>query len=641
MHEQQQRERLKPPATPPAAAPALERPPPGLQLRAAGMTSAQAPMSVPAPEPGAPIAAALPPLTEDQRALLRQAIPGAALLEFVEERDRKIQLLRTLQSERSALVVAGVPEPSTPEGDRAAQLDIDIGGLERGIEELDSAVGAFRKALHVDSDAALVALVTERFPELFVERARQIALDELDQNDALVEAEQKRYAPGSGDPFDVHALRDAAQHLSWMNKQADAVRARLTLARSAAPTLPGGLPEPDQVSSSEVDVESARAELEKWHTDIDTQRQHYALEFPVLLRPLDFDAMASASDEELSALVGGELTSIRENIQTTKDNLGTSLKVWDLVGIREKTFQDLGVAPDSPLRQAVESRMQNERSNEELLGLAISALSITAGIVAAAATGGLALFAGGVALGASGFQLGRSVESYLAEKAASDVALDPSRADFSLGDPDALAVLLDLLAVGVDAVLVARLAKALARVRPVGGRVNVGGGTPPLDPFAANASNLNPGIQGSGGPPLEAIPNLIRAYAHEIAEVVVNRSADQILMRKVFYADVRWEEFARGAADVAKPNSLLFINTWVYGNAAEQAAAAQRLVAAFESAGFQNVRLMGAGAETVVMGRGPTRLFSLTLTGQGPVAGAHVGAAAAEAIERAETEHGR
>jgi len=141
-----------------------------------------------------------------------------------------------------------------------------------------------------------------------------------------------------------------------------------------------------------------------------------------------------------------------------------------------------------------------------------------------------------------------------------------------------------------------RLAQAaMDKKIPVGGHVDVGGTTNKL------ASNLNPVLKDTGGvTKVQAIPNLVRAWGHQIAEFFEAGSAQQVSSAKLPYHTVKWEELAKGAYQVLGEKGTVFMNTWVQGNAAGQEQARSRLVEAFRAAGFQNVNVTGSGAGVIV-----------------------------------------
>ena len=85
--------------------------------------------------------------------------------------------------------------------------------------------------------------------------------------------------------------------------------------------------------------------------------------------------------------------------------------------------------------------------------MAITAIGLTAAILAAIPSAGTSLVVAGtlVAAGTGVYQLSQSVGAYYSEKAAEDVAIDPVMADISLKSPDLKAVAFDLAGLGLDA----------------------------------------------------------------------------------------------------------------------------------------------------------------------------------------------
>lgn len=107
--------------------------------------------------------------------------------------------------------------------------------------------------------------------------------------------------------------------------------------------------------------------------------------------------------------------------------------------------------------------IREEERDESIWNIAIAAIGLAAAIIAAIPTAGASLVVAGtaIAVGAGGYQLSQSVQNYMAESAASNVALDANIADFSVNDPEMLPIALDLVGLGLDAFDVVRVAKLL------------------------------------------------------------------------------------------------------------------------------------------------------------------------------------
>ena len=133
------------------------------------------------------------------------------------------------------------------------------------------------------------------------------------------------------------------------------------------------------------------------------------------------------------------------------------------------------------------------------------------------------------------------------------------------------------------------------RLRPLGGTVNVGGGGGPREP--QGVTNLNAGIPGTGGPPLEKIPDLVRGDAAEIGELFEEGSIERIISHRLTPDTVNWPRFASGAYTAMKPGGTVDLNITVTQGQFDP----QTARAAFEQAGFKNVVIQGSGWGTRIL----------------------------------------
>jgi|SRR5581483_6644833 len=131
------------------------------------------------------------------------------------------------------------------------------------------------------------------------------------------------------------------------------------------------------------------------------------------------------------------------------------------------------------------------------------------------------------------------------------------------------------------------------RVRPVNGRVNVGGG---LEPGAEAATNLNPIVSGTGGPTKD-IANHIKAGFEQIDEVIEPGSAKEIISNRLPFKTVDWPRSAQGAYKVMAPGGSLSLNVW-----AQTPQEVQVILDAFIKAGFRDVKASGSGTATIISG---------------------------------------
>lgn len=424
-------------------------------------------------------------LDKGARATLEKAIPGAVIFALIKERDRKLEILRKKDVELTRLRQSfGVPEPVPQSLARVHgippthkvddpllnQLTREINALVPVVERLNAMIHAALRPLKISTEKELVTLVSETFPGLFIERAKQIALVQLDQNRELAQKEADRYKVDTGKPKDIKGLRSAAAHLHKLDQEIGQLSNELSKVRTAAsPTMPKhGMPKPEELGSSYYDLDRLGKQISQKMKQFNDQKKAYALQYPILFQQINLRALAEASDQQLASLVGAKIRTIIENIDETKKNIQdpkSGLKVWSMPSIMAMTRQDMGIEKNSVLQAVINSHIKKEKSKKSLLDKALTALSITAGIIAgialAMSSGGLALIAGGAALGAGGYLAAKHVQQFLAQKKAQNVALDPIVARLTTENPALFWLILELVGVGLDAVGVGQAFKIL------------------------------------------------------------------------------------------------------------------------------------------------------------------------------------
>ena len=330
-------------------------------------------------------------------------------------------------------------------------------------------------------------MVTDKFPKLFIERAKLVAKTELDQNQQIVDREATRYGVNASiDPAARNALRAAARDLVSRQAHIGDLEKRLD---DANQRLHGGAPVPSQTPPSDPEVDRLQRELDTANAEREQQRKMYGLQHPILLRgDIDLAVLGTGNDSQVNELIGGKISEISDNIKDTKGNIDSGrLKIWDLHNIVEMTSQDLGVTGNTVLQGALQSYFAKEKSDEQMVKIGIAALAITAGVLATVATGGAALVAGGVAVAAGGYQASQSVQNYLAESSASNVALDPRVQDISKNEPELLWLVMDIAGVILDA---AQVVKVFNQLRSAAQALKATG---EIEAFAKAARQAIPG----------------------------------------------------------------------------------------------------------------------------------------------------
>jgi hypothetical protein len=416
----------------------------------------------------------VPPLGPDRQALLNQAIPGAPVFRAIRQRDAKRDQLtrRTAELDRMRREVAYPPEHGAPPNqDMIDPVAADVSTLTADVERLEKQVGDGLAAAGVATEADLTELVTRRFPDLFLERGRQLMLTELAQNRRIVDDELHRYGLDMCvDPTARQSLIAAARDLVDRDERLDE-RDRVIAGLRLAVDLPdAGVPDPAQLGSSYRDLVVRQQDRSRAAEERHRAYQGYVVAHPILGHAVDLRAVASGDMDRVDAAVGDRLRDISENIDDTVENVSDgTLKVWNLRNAVSLTAHDLGIAGNAVLMEVVAERIRSVQLDEAMVRTAVAALAITATVVAAIASGGVTLLAeavavgaGAVAVGASAYQLSTSISEFLAESAASQVALDPAIADISAREPDLFWVVLDLISFGLDAAAVVSAVGRLA-----------------------------------------------------------------------------------------------------------------------------------------------------------------------------------
>jgi hypothetical protein len=242
-----------------------------------------------------------------------------------------------------------------------------------------------------------------------------------------------------------------------------------------------GSPDPAE-SSSVADLGRARGRYGAGRDSLLRHIQSYALQYPVLY---SFDLLhedwpqrihaqaamlASASDEEVSDLTAERIGEILENIETSQGNIDSEdLKIWHLPEVTQMTLADLGIIDNPLLLSALDTHFRQSDRREAMIDIFLSAVAITAGILAALPTAGGSL-AFVLSVGAGSALFFEGLARARQEESAGNVALDPAVADISVNDPHLFWVLIDLVAFGFDIAAAVRLFRV---VRPAAAALTI------------------------------------------------------------------------------------------------------------------------------------------------------------------------
>jgi len=435
--------------------PAATRPA-GVSRQAAGGTSGAPAEDIPERYRGL----VRPSLDDADTAKLQQATGGAGLVELIKRRDE----IRS----RLAELGRGVDEGRVD--DRTAFADYDR--LAEADRELTSRIQPQLAELGVASEAELVKLVEEWFPNRFLAEAKQVALDMLTHNEDEAKGELERYSAMVCSP-DIDGLLAADKALGEIFPQGLIFSIQVAEEALSKYAPPAGVLTPEEfaknIPENEQSVMVEIANLDRNKTLVQQRlpiynatRYSYGRTYPILLtNEYTPGSFSKADPMELGKLVAGPVKEVLENIDRVRDAINDDdLKVWNMRDVLRITQERLGVKHET-LLAAVDARIKEIQSDEAFLGWVKAALAITTTIVA----GLLFTPAAGAAVAAAwgAGALYGSIGDYLDESAANYIALDPAVADLSLNEPSLVWVLLDAAFLLIDLAPVAKALRPAAR----------------------------------------------------------------------------------------------------------------------------------------------------------------------------------
>lgn len=415
----------------------------------------------------------VPPLAPGDQKTLESTIKDSTAYAILDQRNKKREELKkaTEEFEETKRDMQDVNGPPTQEMvDKKDAQATRVKSLGEEVSSLDKTLQAVLKSLNTTEDQ-LVKLVTEEFPKMFIERGKQIALQELKQNKELAQKEKEQYQNiCTEEGYNPVAMRDglrkAAQDLTARTKDIDGDKLKIQEAHKDQP--PGGTSSSSSSSSSAYDLAHEKEildRIEKRQGEYKSTRNNYALKYKILYREdVDIEKLATASDAELETIVGSKVDEVLNHITKTEDNIRQEkLKIWSLKNIVEMTKQSLGIDKNQTLLTVIDSHIQQVRADEasdENLATALKAMAMTASIVASIAT-----LNPGIAIGV-GALIGvidviQSATSNERKANASDVAMDQAVAKMSMEEPQWIWLIVGIASLVADAVALGTVFKQM------------------------------------------------------------------------------------------------------------------------------------------------------------------------------------
>jgi hypothetical protein len=322
------------------------------------------------------------------------------------------------------------------------------------------------------TEAQVTKLVGEEFPNTFMERGKQIALTTLDKNKKMAEAEALKYADvcsevaGDKGPENRVELRKAAKDLAGHLDQIAATQIKINEVHKDS--LPGGLPEPGQETSSAYDakrMDELQAEIKSNQDEFDKKRASYEGKFPIFTnKGLDIPKLAQSSDAELQNIIGGKVSEVLESIKATEDNITSGkLRIWQLKDVVQMTKQSMSIEKNETLLGVVDNKVaedKQEKADDEAVEKALKSFAMTTAIIAGLATANPAIpMAVGLVLGAvEVIEIGAKNQR-LGD--ASNVSIDQAAAKMSAEEPKWTWMIAALAGMVVDAVVLVKVFKQL------------------------------------------------------------------------------------------------------------------------------------------------------------------------------------
>jgi hypothetical protein len=378
-------------------------------------------------------------------------------------------------------VSAGVP--ATPE--TYQHLESELAALRSDIDLLDSLIAADLGRLGVD-ESTILHLCEHVWPQIWITRAKQIAFTQLTVSREQVRAVAATYPWGISTAAGEE-LRDADDHLAGivlangeyiMNVFPEKYARRnelLQLRRQLMPYIefahmrPAGSDRMEDLEIIDKEIAAIDADINAVHRrgranklKYNDERNRLAATMPILLFPNYYPGVfRDRNDEEIHNLTGSWTNQILSDIDDTKENIADgTIKVWHLHHVPDLTFNDLAIPKESALGAALTDYTTGLDSQESFLEKARLALEIGVTLIV-----GIIFPPAGVALGLlfAGIHVVEDVQQIMVETAAEHTHYDPLFADISLGEPNYLALALDVVGLGLSLPAAASLLRGAGR----------------------------------------------------------------------------------------------------------------------------------------------------------------------------------
>ena len=254
----------------------------------------------------------------------------------------------------------------------------------------------------------------KQFESFFERYAIQAAFQILQENEALIQAESKRYGGPASSSGALTELKAALVPAKTKVQAADRIR---PVAKTETDGLGKGVvyyPAPEALSL---------------YAEAENMGRTLAPRFPILADPnVSIRALVSVDDEKLQSILQSTASDRLSDIQKTRENLAEKPSlVWQMEVALERARTRLNIVQGSIYDAIIRDKLSDIKWDKTFRSLLVGVLAIGLGIVSAG-TGTAAVLAGAALAGVSIGTLAVHTEEFLIQQAAAGTALDRAKA---------------------------------------------------------------------------------------------------------------------------------------------------------------------------------------------------------------------
>lgn len=228
--------------------------------------------------------------------------------------------------------------------------------------------------------------------------------------------------------------------------------------------MPAGIPS-EPIITDRRRYEELGEQIETAQDEKQALQATFVQQYPILAAFADgnrldvsgLEKIAAGPSQDAAARLQEEIDERLENIEKVEEELGSDgdLSIWALPRMLDRTKQQMGIEAGSLQASMIDAKIDQVETDKTLRDLALGAIALGLGLLAAIPTGGSSLLAATAVVGATGsaaigvYQAGEHYQQYQAEAAAANTAFDRARA-ISENEPSLFWLALDIVFAGLD-----------------------------------------------------------------------------------------------------------------------------------------------------------------------------------------------